>query len=153
MKRILILSSIFVVLGFAVGNIIFSNRVELVRNIKNNNNYYFLEEGVYSSKEMLNTNVSKVAQKVISKINNNYYVYIGITKNKDIALKIKELYEERGYKINIKEKKLNNEEFSTNLNQFDILLNEATTFEEINTIERIILSNYEDLINNNNSLE
>ena len=112
MKRIMILSGFLIILGFIVGNMIFSNRVELVRKIKNNNNYYFLEEGVYSSKETLNTNVSKIAQKAISKINNNYYVYIGITKNKNIALKIKELYEERGYKITIKEKQLNNEEFS-----------------------------------------
>ena len=153
MKRILVLSSIFILLGFIVGNFIFSKRIELIRKINDNKTYYFLEEGVYSSKEMLQNNISEITEKVISKINNYYHVYIGITKNKDIALKIKELYEERGYKINIKEKKLNNEEFSTNVSQFDILLKEVSTFDEIRTIERIILSNYEDLINNINSLE
>lgn len=153
MKKVLVPSIIFIVLGFIVGNLVFSNRVELVRKIKNNNNYYFLEEGVYTSKETLNKNISKVTQKVISKINNNYYVYVGITKSEEIAKKIKELYQERGIKINIKERKLNNEEFLNNVTQFDILLNEAKTLEEIITIEKIILSNYDDLINNANSLE
>jgi hypothetical protein len=153
MKKILILSSTFILLGFIVGNYIFTKRVDLVRNINDNKTYYFLEEGVYSSKEILDTNVSKIAEKVISKIDNYYHVYIGITKDKDIAFKIKELYEERGYKINVKEKKVNNEEFSNNVSQFDILLKEVTTFDEIITIERIVLSNYDDLINNYNSFE
>ena len=95
----------------------------------------------------------EITQKVISENKNYYYVYIGITKNIDVAKKIKELYEERGYKIKIKEKQLKNEEFSNNVSQFDILLKEATTFDEVLTIEKIILSNYDDLINNPNILE
>lgn len=153
MKKILLFSSIFILLGFYVGNSIFSKRIALINEINKNNTYYFLEEGVYSSPEILENNVSKITQKVISKNNNYYYVYIGITKDIDIAEKIKDLYEERGYKINIKEKKLKNEEFSNNVTQFDILLEEATTFDEVLTIEKIILSNYDDLINNPNILE
>lgn len=151
MKKILILSCLFILLGFIAGNYLFSKRIELIRKIKSNTTYYFLEEGVYSSKEMLNTNISKIADKVISKANNYYYVYIGITKDKDIATKIKELYEERGYKISIKEMQFDNEEFSNNVEQFDILLKEVSTFDEILTIERIVLSNYDDLINNDNT--
>lgn len=153
MKKILVVSSIFILLGFLVGNSIITKRINLIKEINKNNTYYFLEEGVYSSKDMLNANISKITQKVISKNNDYYYVYIGITKNVDIAKKIKELYEERGYKIKVKEMKLKNEEFSNNVNQFDILLKEANTFEEVLTIERIILSNYDDLINNPNILE
>ena len=128
-------------------------RIEVIKEFNKNNTYYFLEEGVYSSKEMLKTNISKITQKVISKNKEYYYVYIGITKNKAVAEKIKQLYEERGYKIQIKEKRLKNEEFSNNVNQFDILLKEAKTFDEVLTIEKIILSNYDDLINNPNILE
>lgn len=153
MKKIIVVGSIFILLGFIVGNNLFSKRVELIKEIKKNNTYYFLEEGVYSSKEMLTNNITKITQKVVSENNDYYYVYIGITKNIDIAKKIKELYEERGYKIKIKEKQLKNEEFSNNVSQFDILLKEATTFDEILTIERIVLSNYDDLINNPNILE
>lgn len=153
MKKIIVVGSIFILLGFIVGNNLFSKRIELVKEINRNNTYYFLEEGVYSSKEMLQNNISKITQKVVSENKNYYYVYIGITKNIDVATKIKELYEERGYKIKIKEKQLKNEEFSNNVSQFDILLKEATTFDEVLTIERIILSNYDDLINNPNILE
>lgn len=153
MKKVLIISSIFIFLGFLVGNKIFMKRIEVIKEFNKNNTYYFLEEGVYSSKEMLKTNISKITQKVISKNKEYYYVYIGITKNKEVAEKIKQLYEERGYKIQIKEKRLKNEEFSNNVNQFDILLKEAKTFDEVLTIEKIILSNYDDLINNPNILE
>ena len=96
---------------------------------------------------------SKITQKVISQNKEYYYVYIGITKNIDIAEKIKKLYEDKGYKIKIKEMRLKNEEFSHNVSQFDILLKEAKTFDEVLTIEKIILSNYDDLINNPNILE
>ena len=153
MKKIIVVGSIFILLGFIVGNNLFSKRIELIKEINKNNTYYFLEEGVYSSKEILNANISKMTQKIISKNNDYYYVYIGITKNVENAEKIKELYEERGYKIKIKEKRLKNEEFSNNVTQFDILLKEAKTFEEILTIEKIILSNYDDLIKNPNILE
>lgn len=153
MKKALILSSIFIILGFYVGNLIFSQRIEFVRKIKNTNTYYFLEEGVYSSKEMLETNISKITQKVVSQDQNKYYVYVGITKNREVANKIKKLYEERGYKISIKEKNLNNEEFSNNVTQFDILLKETSDFDDLMTIERIILANYDDLINNKKLLE
>lgn len=153
MKKIIVVGSIFILLGFIVGNNLFSKRIELIKEINKNNTYYFLEEGVYSSKEMLKNNISKITQKVVSENKDYYYVYIGITKNIDVAKKIKELYEERGYKIKIKEKKLKNEEFSNNVSQFDILLKEATTFDEVLTIERIVLSNYDDLINNPNIFE
>lgn len=153
MKKVLIISSLFIFLGFLVGNKIFMKRIEVIKEFNKNNTYYFLEEGVYSSKEMLKTNISKITQKVISQNKEYYYVYIGITKNKEVAEKIKQLYEERGYKIQIKEKRLKNEEFSNNVNQFDILLKEAKTFDEVLTIEKIILSNYDDLINNPNILE
>ena len=49
--------------------------------------------------------------------------------------------------------RLKNEEFSHNVSQFDILLKEAKTFDEVLTIEKIILSNYDDLINYPNILE
>lgn len=153
MKKVLIISSIFIFLGFLVGNKIFMKRIEVIKEFNKNNTYYFLEEGVYSSKEMLKTNISKITQKVVSQNKEYYYVYIGITKNKEVAEKIKQLYEERGYKIQIKEKRLKNEEFSNNVNQFDILLKEAKTFDEVLTIEKIILSNYDDLINNPNIIE
>ena len=108
MKKILTVSSIFILLGFFVGNSIFSKRVNVVREIKNNDTYYFLEEGVYSSKENLQNNISKITQKVISQNKEYYYVYIAITKNIDIAEKIKKLYEDKGYKIKIKEMRLKN---------------------------------------------
>lgn len=153
MKKILVVSSIFILLGFNVGNSIFSKRINVINEINKNNTYYFLQEGMYSSQEILNANIKKITQKIISKDKDYYYVYIGITKNMEIAKKIKELYEERGYKIKIIEKRLKNEEFSNNVTQFDILLKDAKTFDEILTIEKIILSNYDDLINNPNILE
>ena len=74
----------------------------------------------------------------------NNKVYIGITKEENIAKKIKSIYEEEGYQIYIKEIKIDNEEFNNNITQFDLLINSATTKDEILTIEEVVLANYEE---------
>ena len=48
----------------------------------------------------------------------------------------------------IKPRKIINQEFLVNLEQFDKLLKEATTQEEINTINSVIISSYEEMVIN-----
>ena len=58
----------------------------------------------------------------------------------------KEIYENKGYQIYIKEQNLSNEEFYNNVTQFDILINSTNKESEILTIEEVVLANYEELI-------
>lgn len=117
--------------------------------IETNETYYFLQEGVYSSKEILEENIKNMSLKVVDTINDKYHVYLGITKDENIAKKLKNIYESEGYQIYIKEITLSNEEFSNNVTQFDLLIENTTSKKEILTIEEVVLANYEEIIKNN----
>lgn len=106
---------------------------------------YFLQEGVYSSEDSLNRNTKDISPKLVTKENNQYYVYVGISKTKDGIEKIKDIYEEKGYTTYQKEKNVTDESFLTNLSQYDILLDSAKTSDDILTIQEVVLSNYEEI--------
>ena len=46
----------------------------------------------------------------------------------------------------MKEKHLSSEEFSTNVEQFDLLIRETKDIDQVLTIEEVILANYEEII-------
>lgn len=145
MKKIIIKGLIFIIIGFLIGNYLFGSKKDLIKRINNSEVYYFLQEGVYSSKDNLNNNLKSLSQKVIDYQDNKYYVYIGITKDKEVADKIKKIYEEKGFKIYEKELLLESQEFSSNVEQFDLLIKSTNKEDEILTIEEIVLANYEEI--------
>ena len=149
MKKIIIKGSIYILLGYILGYIFFSNKIELVQKLINKDTYYFIEQGIYYDKEILQNNISKISYKVIDKDKNKYTVYVGITKDREVAEKIKDVYEKNNIKTIIKEKYLSSEEFSNNVDQFDFLIKESKSEDELMTIEEVVLANYEEIIKNN----
>ncbi len=149
MKKNITWGVIFIVLGFALGEIIFSNKDVILDSINSHSEkYYFLQEGIYSDKEILETNLSKIAQKVVDYQNDKFYVYVGITKDKNVADKLQTIYAERGIKVIQREKSLDNEEFSNDVTQFDLLIKATNEPEEILTIEEVVLASYDETIKN-----
>ena len=61
-------------------------------------------------------------------------------------IQAKKIYEDMGYQIYLMDKTINNEEFSNNVTQFDLLVSESDSSEDILTIEEVVLANYEELI-------
>lgn len=119
---------------------------KLINTFSEGKTYYFIQEGVYSSKEIMTENTKDIQVKTVDTINNKQYVYLGITRDNNNAKKIKDIYEKKGYQIYIKEQNLSNEEFYNNVTQFDILVNSTDKESEILTIEEVVLANYEELI-------
>lgn len=119
---------------------------KLVNTFSEGKTYYFIQEGVYSSKEIMTENTKDIQVKTVDTLNNKQYVYLGITCDNNNAKKIKDIYEKKGYQIYIKEQNLSNEEFYNNVTQFDILVNSTDKESEILTIEEVVLANYEELI-------
>ena len=146
MKKIIISGILLIILGYYLGNFIFTDKN--INKLKNKEMYYFLQEGVYSNKENLQTNISRINNKIIDKNDNKYYVYVGITKDLEVAKKIMKIYEKDGYDIYIKEKSLSSEEFYNNVNQFDLLIKDSNDTSNILTIEEVVLANYEEIIKN-----
>lgn len=149
MKKTILLGIIFICLGALVGNFFYENGSNNITNVfSDGNTYYFLQEGVYSSKEIMEENIKNIDQKAVEFSDDKYYVYLGITRNKENAQKIKDIYDKQGYQLYTKEVNLSDEEFYNNVVQFDMLIENTTDEEEILTIEEVVLANYEEIIKN-----
>lgn len=147
MKKTFLLSIIFIALGASLGIFLRSNYQDnLISAFSEGKIYYFLQEGVYSSKEIMSENTKDLDVKLINEEGGKYYVYLGITRDEQNAKKIKEIYKNRGYQLYIKEINLSNEEFFNNVTQFDLLIKNTDKDEEILTIEEVVLANYEEII-------
>ena len=147
MKEKIFYSIIILITGIIVGRNIYLSKS--TQTFSNKDIYYFIQEGVYSSKSIMEENIKNMDLKVVDELDNKYYVYLGITKDESIAKKLKEIYESQGYQIYIKEVSLSNEEFNNNVTQFDLLINATTSEKEILTIEKVVLANYEEIIKKN----
>lgn len=148
MKKTIILSLIFTLLGTLTGLIVNTNHNKQIRTFNEEKKYYFLQEGIYSNEKNMLENTKELDSKLVINENNKYYVYLGITKEEKIAQKIKNIYQNKGYSLYIKEINISNEEFYNNVTQFDLLINNTNKENEILTIEEVVLANYEEIILN-----
>lgn len=146
MKKVIIVGGIFLIVGLLLGNKLSTAKNSITDVFSEGKTYYFLQEGVYTSEEIMEENTKNMNIKAVDFKNSKYYVYVGITKEEKIAKKIKKLYEEEGYQIYIKEVRLSNEEFDSNVTQFDLLINSTNSKDEILTITEVVLANYEEII-------
>lgn len=153
MKKTLKVSILSIILGALVGILLNNTYKEKIISTfaKEGNSYYFIQEGVYASNDIMQENTKDILIKTVDLVDNKHYVYLGITRNKENANKLKEIYEKKGYQVYIKEQNLSNEEFYNNVTQFDILIESTDKEEEILTIEEVVLANYEELIKRKNS--
>lgn len=85
-----------------------------------------------------------------------YYIFdeeddtsvVGITTNLLNANKIKKIYENKNEEVYIKPIVIDNIEFVSNLEQYDILIDEVKDEKNIISINDVILSSYKDLVLN-----
>lgn len=146
MKKTMLLAVIFVFLGAICGNYLYRNAPNSISVFQENNTFYFLQEGIYSSKDIMQENVGDLMNKLTILEDNKYYVYVGITMDSDNANRIKKIYEDMGYKIYVKTIVLDNEEFASNVRQFDLLVKESDATDDILTVEEVVMANYEQII-------
>ena len=150
MKKMIICGLISILIGYVIGNILFTN-IDFINLNNKNNKYYLLQEGTYSDNNILNNLESSIKQKIIEKNNNKISIYIGITKNLEVAERLINIYESKNIKLSIVEKYYSNDELE-NIEQFDNLILSAKDSEEILKIEEVVLASYEEIINNSNSI-
>lgn len=146
MKKLIFMMSVAVVLGAVSGKFLFSKYQDTDSVFSEREDVYFLQEGVYSSMESLNSNTKDINPKLVVKEEDKYYVYVGISKDIDVIKKIKKIYDEKGYNTYQKLIKVGNIEFLSNVDQYDILSKTASYDRELLTIQDVVLSNYEELI-------
>ena len=146
MNKKIILSVVFtMLLGIATAKVVYSKTISS-DDKKSNNTVYFLQLGVYTNKNSMQLDTKSIENKIVTQENGKYYVYVGISKSKKNLEKVSKLYKNDGYSLYIKEMSVLYNEFLVNLEQFDKLIESAKTNEEINTINMVILSSYEEMV-------
>ena len=107
---------------------------------------YYIQRGIYSDMDSMKENMKDFNHYIYNVEDNQYYTYIGITANKDNALKIQNYYKSIGYDTFLKEKITDDEEFINILNQYDGLLSKTDDSESIKVICNQVLAKYEELV-------
>ena len=107
---------------------------------------YYIQRGIYSDIDSMKENMKDFNHYIYNVEDNQYYTYIGITANKDNALKIQSYYKSIGYDTFLKEKITDDEEFINILNQYDGLLSKTDDSESIKVICNQVLAKYEELV-------
>lgn len=150
MKKYLFPVTLSLILGSIMAYVLISgyDKADSITVSKNAQTVYYIQRGVYSTKENMKNNMEEFSHYIYNVEDNMYYTYIGITKNKKNAEKIKEYYKQKGYDTYIKEKITDNENFLTILGQYDELLSKTKEQETISVICNQVLSKYEELVNN-----
>ena len=142
MRGVLFKCFIYIMIGFIFGIIIFDKKA-LRDMFTKKNTYYFLLEDIYVDDSYNGDLVSKI----IVQENNNYAIYVGITKSREVAEKIQKIYELKGIKINILKKNIPKSLFDDNILEYDKLLIATNNSNTILTIEEVVLANYQKIIN------
>lgn len=135
-----------ILLGYFFGNIIFK---EYKRNIEEafseQENVYFLQQGVYSSIKSLEEHTKSLQNYIYIKDGDFYRVYVTLTKDYENALKLEEFYEELGNDIYIRESSVKNKDFLNILEQYDNLIKDANS-NDLLTIAKEVLIKYKELV-------
>ena len=107
---------------------------------------YYIQRGVYSDLDNMKNNMKEFSHYIYNVEDNQYYAYIGVTTNKDNAVKIQNYYKSIGYETFLKDKVTDNEDFINVLRQYDELLAKTNDNESIKTICNQVLAKYEELV-------
>ena len=107
------------------------------------NSVYFLQYGVYTNMEQATIKVDKY---IDIEEDDKHYIYVGMTTSMENAKKIQDNYKEKGIDLYIKQEYVSNNEFVSELSQYDILLSSSKTNDEMTSILSTVLSSYEEFV-------
>lgn len=135
-----------IVVGLFFGKIFFQNyEVNGITVFDEKDKVYMLQVGVYSTLDKMEEAFPEYQKYLYISQDDGYHLYVGITKNKEIASIIKEYYEDQGYSIYVKENLLDNNAFLSILGEYDKIINIASP-SDIAEIEKIVISNYKEMV-------
>lgn len=137
-----------VLLGYLCASFIFNQYGVDSLVFSENGNIYYLQCGAYTTKEASLKEIEGIEEKITIKEGEKYYSYIGMTTSNEIAKNIQKMYKEKDIDIYIKSSYLENEDFISQLNQYDVLLKESKNLEEVNSVLKTVLATFDETIAN-----
>lgn len=148
MKKYLLTFMIALIIGFFLCNF-FLKQYKDYKGIKVSglgDTLYFVQYGVFSSLQSLEENTISLQNYVYNEREGLYYVYVGITKEKENAEKIVNYYKNIGYDAIIKEFEITNKNFLDLLVNYDEVLKNTNDNTAISSIINQVLSKYEEVV-------
>ena len=132
-KKYLIHLLFAIILGFISAQIVYSNYRDNILDLGYNSFFLSIKDD-YDDALM-----------VFDEVGNKSY-YVGITTSMENANKIKKIYENKNISIIIEPKNISNEEFLSNLEQYDILISSVDNDESVISINEVVLSSYDEMV-------
>ena len=152
MKKYLLTIIFALIIGFFLGNFLLKqyNDYETLTVSSNSNEVYFFQYGVYSNVENMEENTINLENYIYKIEDEKYYVYIGLTGNKNNIDKLSNHYKNLGYDVIVKSYYISNQQFISLLNNFDEVIKNTEDSTVISSIICQTLQKYEDVVNNGN---
>jgi len=108
---------------------------------------YYVQRGVYSDRENMENNMKDFTNYIYNVEDNMYHTYIGVSKYKENAEKIQNIYKNEGIETIIKNKIVDSKDFMEILSRYDDILKKTDDTESIKVITRQTLAKYEEYVN------
>lgn len=144
--KFLIPIALSIVIGLFFGKVFFDNyKSSSLTVFDEKDKVYMLQIGVYSSEEKMASSFENYDKFLYIEKDDGIHLYVGITKDKEIASRIKDYYEKKGYSIYIKESILDNQSFLSILGEYDKIIG-ITGDNDLKGIEEIVISNYKEMV-------
>ena len=149
--KFLVPITLSIVIGLFFGKIFFDNYDATSLTVfDEKDKVYMLQVGVYSSKDKMAKSFKDYQKLLYIENDDGYHLYVGITKDSQIAKKIKEHYEKNGNSIYVKENIIDNKAFISVLGEYDKII-DITSDNDLEEIEKIVISNYKEMVLENES--
>ena len=106
---------------------------------------YYLQYGVYSSKENMEKSVLQLPYYIYQIEDNQYHVYIGVSSKEENLKKLQYYFHSLGYNTYKKEGMIKNQKYIETLNVLDEMLSKVSDSKNIDEINQKILENYKEV--------
>ena len=150
MKKTIFWIILALVSGAILGRMTFNfyEKVDTTNVISYDNNVYLLKYGTYKNFEEMKESVLDIDRYIYIEENNKFKAYVAISKTSENIAKIKKIYTNKNIKLTTEKRKIDNEEFIQNLNEYEKLLSATEEESSLLIIEKQIISCYESLVTN-----
>ena len=150
-KKVFVPFVLSLIFGLSFGLLIFKQYKNTNESVFSENTpIYFLQQGVYSTKESMEENTKNISDYIYALDNSQYRVYVSINSNFINAKKISQIFKDKGIDIYIKELNISNKAFVEKLKQYDELIASSNDNAEILNLAKQIISEYELVVKENN---
>ncbi len=144
-KSFLISIGLTILLGAFFGKMLYG-KYETETVMVDEDVFYLLQYGVYTNLEEAQKEQKKMNPSLLVQEEEKYYLYLGMSLQEKLLQKVKNDYDKENIVTYIKKTPLWNDTFKNHLSQWDVLLKNANTKEEVHSICEVVLADYEETV-------